>query len=140
MWFLLIASLPFVLFSSVEAQAGFYPAYYGPYAPNPTGQQEYCENMMDPGTYNLLWAHGPQQNWDWQYLDEPLEMEANLKYIVTYDSFGDISIDDIEDSSLAGFTVLCCRNQGPDELALSLEPSDMSGEDSGTDPYDTIAQ
>lgn len=96
--------------------------------------------MMDPGTYNVLWAHGPQQNWDWQYLDEPLEMEANLKYIVTYDSFGDISIDDIEDSILAGFTVLCCRNQGPDELALSLEPSDMSGEASGTDPYDTIAQ
>ena len=56
-------------------------------------------------------------------------MEANLKYIVTYDSFGDISIDDTEDSSLAGFTVLCCRNQGPDELALSLATSFDSGDE-----------
>ncbi len=85
--------------------------------------------MMDPGTYNVLWAHGTQDSWDWQYLDEPLEMEADIKYVVTYDSFGDISIDEVEDSSLTGFTVLCCRNQGPDELALSLEPSDMAGDE-----------
>lgn len=84
--------------------------------------------MMDPGTYNVLWAHGPQEGWDWQYLDEPLEMEADIKYVVTYDSFGDISIDEIEDSSLTGFTKLCCRNQGADELALSLEPSDAGDE------------
>jgi hypothetical protein len=55
-------------------------------------------------------------------------MEADIKYVVTYDSFGDISIDEVEDSSLTGFTVLCCRNQGPDELALSLEPSDAGDE------------
>ena len=99
--------------------------------------------MMDPGTYNVLWAHGPQGSWDWQYLDEPLEMEADIKYVVTYDSFGDISIDEIEDSSLTGFTVLCCRNQGPDELALSLEPSEdagIDGDGTGPDPIDILTQ
>jgi hypothetical protein len=67
-------------------------------------------------------------------------MEADIKYVVTYDSFGEISIEEIEDSSLTGFTLLCCRNQGPDELALSLESSDTAGDGTGTDPYDTITQ
>ena len=129
MWFMLFASLLFALFCSAEAQSGIYPNYYGPYAPNPTGQQEYCENMMDPGTYSLLWAHGPQENWDWQYLEYPLEMEPNMRYVLTYDSFGEISIDESEDSSLTGYTVLCGRNQGPDELVISLEPSEDTGDE-----------
>jgi len=76
----------------------------------------------------VLWAHGPQENWDWQYLDFELEMEPNMRYILTYDSFGEISIEEREDSSLTGSTVICCRNQGADELVLSLEPSDTGGE------------
>ena len=126
---MLFASLLFALFCSAEAQSGIYPNYYGPYAPNPIGQSEYCENMMDPGTYSLLWAHGPQENWDWQYLEYPLEMEPNMRYVLTYDSFGEISIEESEDSSLTGYTVLCGRNQGPDELVISLEPSEDTGDE-----------
>jgi hypothetical protein len=128
LWSLPLAFLVAALFSSAAAQSGIYPNYYGPYAPNPTGQDEYCENLMDPGAYYVLWAHGPQENWDWQYLDFELEMEPNMRYILTYDSFGEISIEEREDSSLTGSTVICCRNQGPDELVLSLEPSDTGGE------------
>jgi hypothetical protein len=140
---LLFASLLVALFACASAQSGIYPIYYGPYAPNPMGQQEYCENMMEPGAYNVLWAHGPQESWDWQYLDYPLEMEPDIRYVLTYDSFSEISIEELEDSSLTGYTVLCCRNQGPDELVLSLEPLDDTGneaEGTGTDPYDVITQ
>ncbi len=88
-----------------------------------------------------MWAHGPEENWDWQYFDYPLDMEANIRYVLNYDSFGEISIAESEDSSLAGYTVLCCRNQGPDELVLSLEPSEGTySEGDGTDPLSVIAE
>lgn len=127
LWLLLAGSMLFVLFPAVQAQPGIYPNYYGPYAPNPIGQPEYCENMMSPGVFNVLWAHGPEEEWDWQYLDSPLDMKANTRYMLTYDEFGELSISESEDSSLTGMTVLCCRNEGPDELVLSLEKSGDMG-------------
>jgi hypothetical protein len=120
-WMMLFAALIFALFSCVEALPGICPNYYGPYAPNPIGQSEYCENMMTPGAYNLRFAHGPESNWDWQYWNQ-LDMKPNTRYVLTYDSSGDISIDESEDSSLTGFTVICGRNNGPDELVFCLEP------------------
>lgn len=141
LWLLVFGSL--LLFSCAAAQPGIYPNYYGPYAPNPIGQQEYCENMMDPGVYSVLWAHGPEETWDWQYLDDTLDMQPNMRYVLTYDSFGEISIDESEDSSLTGYTVLCCSNQGPDDLVLSLEASEdteTEADSSGTDPYSVIAE
>jgi len=49
-------------------------------------------------------------------------MKANTRYVLTYDSSGELSIDESEDSSLTGFTVICGRNNGPDELVFCLEP------------------
>ena len=77
--------------------------------------------MMQPGTYNIQWAHGPQSNWDWQYWDQ-LDMKANMKYVLTYDSSGELSIDESEDSGLTGYTVICGRNNGIDEFGFCLEP------------------
>jgi hypothetical protein len=128
---MLFASLILALFPYVEAQpgpmsgiavipkSGICPNYYGPYEPNLMGQPG-CENMMPPGTYNINWAHGPESNWDWQYWDQ-LDMKANTKYVLTYDSSGELSIDESEDSSLTGYTVICGKNNGPDELVFCLE-------------------
>ena len=77
--------------------------------------------MMQPGTYNIQWAHGPQSNWDWQFWNQ-LDMKANMKYLLTYDSSGELSIDESEDSSLTGYTVICGRNNGIDEFGFCLEP------------------
>ncbi len=126
-------SLILAFFSCVEAQPGtmsgiavspnpgICPNYYGPYEPNPIGQPEYCENMMQPGTYNINWAHGPESTWNWQYWSQ-LEMKENTRYVLTYDQWGQLSIDESEDQSLTGFTVICGRNNGPDELVFCLEP------------------
>jgi hypothetical protein len=81
-----------------------------------------CENMMSPGTYDIQWAHGPESNWDWQYWNQ-LDMKANTKYVLTYDSSGELSIDESEDSSLTGYTVICGKNNGPDELVFCLKPA-----------------
>ena len=48
-------------------------------------------------------------------------MKANTRYVLTYDSSGELSIDESEDSSLTGFTVICGRNNGPDELVFCLQ-------------------
>jgi hypothetical protein len=108
------------LLAVVEAQQpGICPSRYGPYEPNPIGQREYCENMMEPGSYIVKWQHGVGGWWnEWGQLD----MQANMKYLVTYDSMGQVSIDESEDSSLTGYTVICCSNQGPDEFFFCLEP------------------
>jgi hypothetical protein len=75
---------------------------------------------MSPGTYNIQWAHGPESNWDWQYF-YTLDMQANTRYVLTY-SMGGLSIDESEDSSLTGYTVICCRNKESDALVFCLEP------------------
>jgi hypothetical protein len=136
---MLFVSLILALFPYVEAQPGpisgiavvstpgICPNYYGPYAPNPIGQPEYCENMMHPGIYNINWAHGPESNWDWQYWNQ-LDMKANTRYVLIYDSMGGLSIDESEDSSLTGYTVICGRNNGPDELVFCLEPIGNTGQ------------
>jgi hypothetical protein len=120
LWIMLFASLIFALFSCVEALPGICPNYYGPYASNPIGQSEYCENMMPPGAYNIRWAHGPESNWDWQYWNQ-LDMKANTRYVLRY-FMGELSIDESEDSSLTGYTVICGRNDGQDQLVFCLEP------------------
>jgi len=119
LWVMVFASLILALLPPVEAKPGICPNYYGPYEPNPIGQPG-CENMIQPGTYNIQWAHGPESGWDWQYWDQ-LDMKANTKYVLTYDSRGELSIDKSEDSSLTGYTVICGRNNGPDELVFCLE-------------------
>jgi hypothetical protein len=113
--FLILASIPDAL-----AQPGMCPNHYGPYEPNPIGQPYYCENMIAPGTYNINWANGDEDNLDWQFF-MTVDMKANTKYIVTYSSNGELSIDESDDSSLTGYTVLCCRNEGPNALVLCLE-------------------
>lgn len=118
---------------AVFPNAGICPNYYGPYAPNPIGQPEYCENMMSPGTYNINWAHGPESSWNWQYWSQ-LEMKANMKYVLTYDSQGQLSIDESEDSSLTGYTVICGKNNGPDELVFCLEPVGNTNQPENKDP------
>ncbi len=82
--------------TAVIPNPGICPNYYGPYEPNPIGQPEYCENMMQPGTYNINWAHGSESNWDWQYWNQ-LEMKENTRYVLTYDQWGELSIDESED-------------------------------------------
>lgn len=84
--------------------------------------QQGCENMISPGTYDIQWAHGPESNWDWQYWNQ-LDMKANTKYVLTYYSSGELSIDESEDSSLTGYTVICGKNNGPDELVFCLKPA-----------------
>jgi hypothetical protein len=42
----------------VSPNPGICPNYYGPYEPNPIGQPEYCENMMQPGTYKPIGNEG----------------------------------------------------------------------------------
>jgi hypothetical protein len=120
LWVMLFASLILALFPCVQAQAGICPNYYGPIEPNPYGQSESCQNMMSPGTYNIQWAHGPESNWDWQYFDT-LDMQANTRYVLTY-SMGGLSIDESEDASLTGYTVICGRNEESDALVFCLEP------------------
>jgi hypothetical protein len=104
----------------VQAQSGICPDYYGPFEPNPIGQPESCQNMMPPGTYTIDWAHGEESNWDWQYFDT-LDMQPNTKYVLIY-SVNGLSIDESEDSSLLGYTVICGRNEGSDALVFCLEP------------------
>jgi hypothetical protein len=77
--------------------------------------------MMQPGIYNINWAHGLESNWDWQYWNQ-LEMKENTRYVLIYDPWGQLSIDESEDPSLTGLTVICGRNNGPDELVFCLEP------------------
>ncbi len=120
LWAILFASLFLASLPCAGAKPGICPNYYGPYEPNPIGQPEYCENMMDPGTYSIKWAHGPESGWDWQYWDQ-VDMKANTKYVLIYDSMGELSIDESSDSSLTGYTVICGRNEGPDELVFCLE-------------------
>jgi hypothetical protein len=114
--------------SSANAESGICPNYYGPYTPNPIGQPAYCENMMHPGTYGIQWAHGPEIDWDWQYLGK-LDMMADTRYVLTYDSRGELSIDEYQDSSLNGDTLICCSNNGPDELVFCLEWIGKAGQD-----------
>jgi len=122
----------------VTAKPGICPNYYGPYAPNPIGQPEYCENMMQPGTYKINWAHGPESSWDWQYWSQ-LDMKENTRYVLTYDSWGELSIEESVDSSLTGFTVICGRNNGPDELVFCLEPIGNTNQEANMDPFDRLA-
>jgi hypothetical protein len=105
----------------VEGQPGICPDYYGPFEPNPIGQSESCQNMMHPGSYLINWAHGAESEWDWQGWNQ-VNMEADTKYVITYNSIGELSIDKSHDSSLTGYALICCKNQGPDELVLCLEP------------------
>jgi hypothetical protein len=123
--------------TTVTTNPGICPNYYGPYSPNPIGQPEYCENMMQPGTYNINWAHGPESNWNWQYWGQ-LNMLENTRYVLVYNSGGQLSIDESEDIGLTGFTVICGRNNGPDELVFCLEPIGNTNQAEGTDPFDRL--
>lgn len=105
----------------VEASPGICPNYYGPFEPAPFSEPS-CQNMMKPGSYNVQWAHGPQSEWSWQNGGQ-LDMQANMRYLLTYSSMGEVSIEESEDSSLTGYTVICCSNKGPDEIVLCLEPA-----------------
>jgi hypothetical protein len=105
----------------VQASPGICPDYYGPFEPSPISDSS-CQNMMTPGSYYVQWAHGPQSEWDWQSWGQ-LDMQANIRYLLTYDSMGEVSIEESEDSSLTGYTVICCSNKGPDEFVLCLEPA-----------------
>jgi len=146
---MLFVSLGLALFPHVEAQpgtmsgtevvpkSGICPSYYGPYAPNPMGQPEYCENMMQPGTYNINWAHGPEANWNWLYWNQ-LNMKENTRYVLTYDSWGELSIEESVDPSLTGFTVICGRNNGPDDLVFCLEPIGNTNDQANIDPFDRL--
>ena len=96
-----------------------------------------CENMIQPGTYNIQWAHGPESGWDWQYWNQ-LDMKANTKYVLTYDSSGELSIDESEDSSLTGFTMICGKNNGPDELVFCLQPIGNTNQAGNTDPAEHV--
>jgi hypothetical protein len=119
---MLFTSLILALFPSVEAEPGICPNYYGPYAQNPIGQSEYCENMILPGVYDVQWAHGSESNWDWQHWDQ-LDMKENNRYVLTYDFNGKLSIEEYEDSSLTGYTLICGKNNGPDEIVFCLKPA-----------------
>lgn len=50
-------------------------------------------------------------------------MKANTKYVMKYDSWGKLSLEESYDSSLTGYTVFCGRNEGPDAIAFCLEPA-----------------
>ena len=115
----LIALQILALLPLVEASPGICPNYYGPFEPAPFGEPS-CQNMMKSGSYNIQWAHGPQSEWDWQNWGQ-LDMQENMRYLLTYDSMGKVSIDESEDSSLTGYTVICGKNNGPDELVFCLE-------------------
>ena len=116
----LLAFLAVAAIQPVDAAPGICPSYYGPYEPNPIGQPEYCENMMAPGVYNIRWAHGAQNDRDWQYWNS-LDMKANMRYVLVYDPQGGLSIDESDDSGLTGYTVICGKNRGPDALVFCLE-------------------
>jgi hypothetical protein len=117
----LIALQILALLPLVQASPGICPNYYGPFEPSSFSDPS-CQNMMNPGSYNIQWAHGPQSEWDWQNWGQ-LEMQANMQYLLTYDSMGEVSIDESEDTSLTGSTVICCSNKGPDEIVFCLEPA-----------------
>jgi hypothetical protein len=122
----ILALLPF----GEAQQPGICPSQYGPFEPNPFGEPS-CQNMMEPGSYIVKWQHGAGGWWnEWGQLD----MQANMKYLVTYDSMGQVSIEESEDSSLTGYTVICCSNQGPDAFVFCLEPVSQgsSSQESGT--------
>jgi hypothetical protein len=123
--------------TEVHAGAGICPNYYGPYEPNPIGQPEYCENMMQPGVYGINWAHGPESSWNWQQWVQ-LDMKENTRYVLIYDSMGGISIEESDDPGLTGYTVICGRNNGPDELVFCLEPAGNTNQNGGQDPYDAL--
>ena len=65
-------------------------------------------------------------------------MKANTKYVLTYDSSGELSIDESEDSSLTGFTVICGKNNGPDELVFCLQPIGNTNQAGNTDPAEHV--
>jgi hypothetical protein len=54
--------------------------------------------------------------------------------VLTYDSSGELSIDESEDSSLTGYTVICGKNNGPEELVFCLEPIGNTNQAGNTDP------
>lgn len=119
-WAFLFALLISASISAVESKPGICPNYYGPYEPNPIGQPEYCENMMSPGIYNIRWAHGAESEWDWQYWGQ-LDMKQDTRYVLVYNSRGELSIEESDDPSLTGYTVICGRNNGPDAIVFCLE-------------------
>ncbi len=130
-WIMLFVSLILALFPCVEAQQGnpgICPNYYGPFEPDPS-YNESCQNLMPAGTFNLQWAHGPEECWDWQYWGQ-VEMKANAKYVLIYSPTGEITIDESTDFSLDGYTRICCVNEGPDAIVFCLEPAqaEPSGE------------
>lgn len=61
-------------------------------------------------------------------------MKANTKYVLIYDSMGQLSIEESEDSSLTGYTVICGRNEGPDELVFCLERTGNTNQAENKDP------
>ncbi|HPS91986.1 MAG TPA: hypothetical protein PKV33_07510 [Methanothrix sp.] len=93
--------------------------------------------MMQPGVYGINWAHGPEGSWNWQLWGE-LDMKANTRYVLIYDSMGGISIEESADTGLTGYTVICGRNNGPDELVFCLEPAGNTNQNGGHDPYDAL--
>jgi hypothetical protein len=126
---MLFASLILALLPGVEAQQGICPNYYGPFEPDPMGNES-CQNMMPAGAFNILWAHGLENDRDWQDWNQ-VEMKPNMRYVLTYNATRDLSIDEYADSSLNGNTKICCKNEGPDAIVFCLRPSQEGPEQGG---------
>lgn len=120
-WIMLFASLILALFPCIEAQQGICPNYYGPFEPDLMGNES-CQNTMPSGTFAIRWAHGEESGWNWQDWDQ-IDMKADTSYLLIYSATGDLSINETMDSSLNGYTMICCRNEGPDALVFCLKPS-----------------
>jgi hypothetical protein len=58
------------------------------------------------------------------------------RYVLTYDSWGELSIEESVDSSLTGFTMICGRNNRPDDLVFCLEPIGNTNDQGNIDPFD----
>ncbi|MDD4650655.1 MAG: hypothetical protein PHQ34_00340 [Methanothrix sp.] len=65
-------------------------------------------------------------------------MKENIRYVLIYDSMGRISVEESADPGLTGYTVICGRNNGPDELVICLEPAGNTDHNGAQDPYDAL--
>lgn len=117
---MLLASLILAMLPEVIAQEGICPNYYGPFDPDPAGNES-CQNAIPPGTFTLRWAHGDEGNWSWEDLAQ-VEMTGDVRYILTYNETAQLELEGYEDSTLNGYTGICFANLGPDALVVCLNP------------------
>lgn len=125
-WALLLVSLMLATLPAAVSQEGICPNYYGPFDPDPTGNES-CQSAIPSGTFTLRWAHGNESNLSWEDLGT-VEMKANVRYLLAYNETAEFELGEFNDSTLNGNTGICFANLGPDALFICLKPEMGEGQ------------